>query len=97
MTDLPEASKLKPVTVAMLASLQDISVDDASALHIYTDGSGMHGEDEYATWAFAVFLCDNSDGQQLVGYQCGPVATKASPSYVGAEIHDSMAAEMSGL
>ena len=68
---------------------------DATHIFVYVDGSGKHGEDEYASWAFAAFLVDAEYNHRHLGFLASSVQLDCVPKdFVGASSDTVGAAEI---
>ena len=102
---------LNAISSTPLLTFQEAIVSlSIKALHIYTDGTHvdrLHNprghapavlDQLYSIWSFVVLAEDIEGGFHLLGQAAGPVsADSSSPTWLGAQTCDSMAAEMTAL
>ncbi len=80
----------------LLQMQRDLSSDEVAEIDIYVDGSGNHGEDPYASWAFLMVAVYANDDFTCLGCLYGNMeCDEHLNNYIGATKHNSHQAELS--
>ncbi|CAE7826897.1 unnamed protein product, partial [Symbiodinium necroappetens] len=90
-SDLPPGLQLHPSTSAALSAPS--ATTPIESIAVYTDGSY---DGDISSWAFVVIGC-SADGESLLGWARGRVATWGEPLFAGATQHSALEAERSAL